>query len=273
MTSASDEQIVTPGEARSELSRILASPEFVSSQQLTSFLEFIVAESIAGRADNLKERTVARRALGRGDDFDPRLDCVVRVVAGKLRRTLDRYYALEGASDALCIEVPKGSYCPVFRRRSESAREPDDGSPARQACDAAAETPPSPIVAVVPLKLLTEGPRERFLAELLADDVAVRLGRLPALEVIDCLAVRPPWNRAGDLRDAAQRLHASFVFGGTVTRVGSNVRFTVRLIDSHSGILAWGDQYDRQIDDGPLAQQDDVANRITMGIADFFGLS
>ena len=67
-------------------------------------------------------------------------------------------------------------------------------------------------------------------------------------------------------------MHASFVFGGTVTRVASNVRFTVRLVDGKSGILAWGDQYDRHIDNGPLAQQDDIADRITIGIGRFFGL-
>src|SRR5262245_15051380 len=92
MTLALDERIVTSDEARSELSCVLASPDFASSQQLTRFLEFIVVEALAGRANRLKEGTVARRALGRRTDFDPRLDCVVRVVAGKLRRTLDRYY-------------------------------------------------------------------------------------------------------------------------------------------------------------------------------------
>ena len=96
---------------------------------------------------------------------------------------------------------------------------------------------------------------------------------MPRLNVIDCLAVRAPWSRAGDLREAALHLHANFVFGGTVTRVGSNVRMSVRLIDSQSGVLAWGDQYDRQLGNGPLAQQDDIADRISTSIGEFFGLA
>src|SRR5688572_260917 len=98
MTTASEQQVVAAGEAHAELARVLASPEFAASQQLSRFLQFVVTESLAGRSDRLKERTVARSALGRDDTFDSRLDCVVRVVAGKLRRALDRYYALEGAS-------------------------------------------------------------------------------------------------------------------------------------------------------------------------------
>src|SRR5262245_40760407 len=121
MNSSGNAQNVAPDEARSELSRILASPDFAASRQLTNFLQYIVSQSLAGRSENLKERSVAA-ALGRGPEFDPRLDCVVRVTAGKLRRSLDRYYALEGASDAVSIDIPKGCYCPVFRRRSQAER-------------------------------------------------------------------------------------------------------------------------------------------------------
>ena len=198
MTAASDEQIVTSSEVRSELLRIIASPDFAASKQLTRFLEYIVDESLAGHAEILKERTVACRALGRGADFDPRLDCVVRVVAGKLRRSLDRYYTLQGMSDSLCIEVPKGTYCPVFRRRHEnvSNRQGPDSAPTTVAAGGGAAA--RPIVAVVPLKSFTGGPKEQFLADLLADDVAVRLGRIRGLEVIDCLAMCSAWNGTED---------------------------------------------------------------------------
>ena len=62
MTPALDEQIVTPGEASAELLRILASPDFVASRQMASFLRYVVTEALAGRSDKLKERNVARGA-------------------------------------------------------------------------------------------------------------------------------------------------------------------------------------------------------------------
>jgi len=273
MTPALDEQTVTPAEASAELLRILASPDFVASRQMASFLRYIVTEALAGRAENLKERTVARGALGREVRFDPRLDCVVRVVAGKLRRSLELYYALHGASDSIFIEMPKGSYCPVFRRRLDRALIRPCESAGEEVRSANSNRSPERIVAVLPLKLITEGSKERLLADILTDDVVVRLSRLDGLEVIDCLATG--LSRAGreDLRESAARLHADFVFGGTVSRVGCCVRLTARLIDGQSGALAWGDQYDREIDEGPLAQQDEIADRIVAGIRGYFGVA
>ena len=132
MTAPARRLALPADEVRAELSRILESPEFAGSRQMTSFLRYVVEEALAGREDRLKERTVAHGALGRDSMFDPTRDCIVRVVAGKLRRALERYYALYGASDPLQIDLPRGSYCPVIRRRVEFC--PKDGAlPARAA--------------------------------------------------------------------------------------------------------------------------------------------
>jgi TolB-like protein len=274
MTHALEEPIVTPGEVRVELQRILASPHFASSPQLTSFLRFIVTEALAGRSDKVKERTVACGALGRDARFDPRLDCVVRVVASKLRRSLEHYYALDGASDSVCIYVPCGSYCPVFLRKDETAASPSTHEPASAAPNQHSNSNGSsrPTVAVAPLRLFTHGPKERFLAEILADDVAVRLGRLGTLEVIDCLATGLSKTHRETVCESAVRMHADFVVTGSVSRVGDVVRSTARLIDGHSGAMVWGDQYDRVISKGLLAQQDDIADQIADGIGGFFRL-
>ncbi len=272
MTPALDEQIVTPGEANAELVRVLASPDFASSRQMTSFLRFIVTESLAGRSESLKERTVARGALGREVRFDPRLDCVVRVVAGKLRRSLVHYYALDGASDPVFIEVPKGTYCPVFRRRHDRQSSNLHGYLAAEVDPRNSNRPPQRIIAVVPFRLFTDGSTERLLANILTDDMVVRLGRLNGVEVIDCLATGLSRTLHEDLRRSAARLRAEFIFGGTVSRVGGCFRFTARLIEGHSGALAWGDQYDREGKTGPLAQQDDIADCIVAGIRRHFKL-
>jgi len=43
------------------------------------------------------------------------------VEAGKLRKRLEEYYAEEGVEAPLRIEVPKGSYIPQFRLRTQPA--------------------------------------------------------------------------------------------------------------------------------------------------------
>jgi tetratricopeptide (TPR) repeat protein len=48
-------------------------------------------------------------------DFDPQIDPIVRVEAGRLRLRLTEYYAGPGQKDAVLIELSKGGYLPTFR--------------------------------------------------------------------------------------------------------------------------------------------------------------
>lgn len=98
-----------------ELERILATQEFRRAPQLGRFLRYVVEETVEGRGDRLKEYVIGVKVYGRGEKFDPRLDPIVRVQAGKLRARLAAYYAGVGAGRVLRIELPKGSYVPVFR--------------------------------------------------------------------------------------------------------------------------------------------------------------
>ena len=104
-------------EVRAALERVLASEAFRGSAQLVAFLRFVVEAALRGEGDRIKGYTIAIEALGRNQDFDPQIDPIVRVEAARLRRAIDRYYAGEGADDPLQIELPRGSYVPVFRAR------------------------------------------------------------------------------------------------------------------------------------------------------------
>jgi Tol biopolymer transport system component len=97
-----------------ELDRILASREFSQAPRLRQFLRFTVEETLAGRSEALKEYTIGVRVYDRGEGFDPRSDPIVRVQAGKLRGRLSSFYA-SGSFSPVRIELPKGTYVPVFR--------------------------------------------------------------------------------------------------------------------------------------------------------------
>ena len=99
---------------RAELARILASDAFRAAPQLSAFLSFIVDRTIEGRAAELKGYTIAVEGLGRPADFNPQIDPIVRVEAGRLRRALSQYYAGEGQGDQVVISMPVGGYVPVF---------------------------------------------------------------------------------------------------------------------------------------------------------------
>ena len=101
-------------EIRAALARLIASPAFSKSPQLAHFIKFVVDETLAGRGDRIKAYTVAADALGRDANFDPQNDPIVRVEAGRLRRALTNYYGNGGRNDLVIIELPRGSYMPVF---------------------------------------------------------------------------------------------------------------------------------------------------------------
>ena len=101
-------------EVRTALLRITASEPFRNAPQLVSFLTFVVERKLAGQAPAIKGYTIATQALGRPEDFDPQIDPIVRVEAGRLRRALETYYRGQGRSDPVRISIPRGAYVPKF---------------------------------------------------------------------------------------------------------------------------------------------------------------
>lgn len=104
----------TAPQVRAHMDRILASPAFRGSKRCQEFLQFVVDEALEGDLDNLKERTLATEVFGRSAGADLTDDSIVRVGAREVRKRLAQYYAADGASDVVRIELPSGSYVPVF---------------------------------------------------------------------------------------------------------------------------------------------------------------
>jgi hypothetical protein len=72
---------------------------------------------VNGNAGYLKETIIGISVFGRTPDYDPKMDSVVRSQAWRLRSKLIKYYQTEGAEDSLIIDIPRGSYVPLFVRR------------------------------------------------------------------------------------------------------------------------------------------------------------
>src|SRR6476661_5901904 len=108
------------GGSREQLERVLGSTTFRQVDRLKRFLNFIVSETLQGRGDQLKEYVIGVQVFDKDSSFDPRADPIVRVQARRLRARLVRYYREEGAADPNVIELPKGGYAPVFKKRDAS---------------------------------------------------------------------------------------------------------------------------------------------------------
>ncbi len=136
-------------EIMAQLARILATAEFASSARLQRLLTFVVEETLAGRAVQLKEYTIATGVFDRDDSFDPQTSSIVRVEASRLRSKLEKYYAIGGADDPIMIELPTGSYIPRFKFRSAPAVASESVADARVAQPAAAPRQRQKITAVL----------------------------------------------------------------------------------------------------------------------------
>ncbi len=110
-------EAVSNSSVRIELKQVLASRTFANAPSLTRLLEYVVEQTLDGHGDRLKEYSLGVDVFRRGPSFDPRTETIVRVQARRLRDKLNDYFANEGRSDPLVIELPKGHYVPAFRPR------------------------------------------------------------------------------------------------------------------------------------------------------------
>ena len=102
---------------REQLVRILNSGPFLHSRRRQRFLEYLVNEALAGRGDRLKGYNIGVQVFDRPETFDPIIDPLVRTEAARLRDKLREYYGTEGQSDAIHIDLPKGTYAPLIEFR------------------------------------------------------------------------------------------------------------------------------------------------------------
>jgi len=99
---------------RAECEWILNSGALGRSGNLARVLRYICDEYFEGRADQIKEYTIAVEALGRRAAFDPQTDTIVRVIVHALRKRLLEIYQTEGANHPVRLIIPAGHYGPSF---------------------------------------------------------------------------------------------------------------------------------------------------------------
>ena len=103
-----------------QLASILESPHFKSAKKMQAFLRYVVRKALAGKSSNLKQYTIAVEGLNYPVDFDSDTNPAIRIMAGRVRDRLEKYYDSEGEADALVISMPKGSYSPLFKEKART---------------------------------------------------------------------------------------------------------------------------------------------------------
>lgn len=130
-----------------ELHDILTSPQFCNSKRYPAFLEYIVRNTLAGRSELLKERTLGVEVFHRPATYDTNTDTIVRYTAGEVRKRLLLYYSGREPGSGIRIALPVGSYIPEFFYEREGAEEHHG---AKEASATIASEPPAAAFAVAP---------------------------------------------------------------------------------------------------------------------------
>ena len=109
-----------------QLQRILSSPLFAKAPRHTRFLSFVVGKALAGEGESVKEYLIGLEVFDRPSGYDPGSDPIVRAEARRLRARLAEYYRDFGQHDPVHIELPKGTYVPVFHRNGAGVMAVDE---------------------------------------------------------------------------------------------------------------------------------------------------
>lgn len=265
--SYSDEQI------SQALEKLETSAGLAESPRLCSLLRYLVGEVQAGRGERLKGYTIGVEVFGKGEDFDPVQDSLVRVQMSRLRSAIDAYYAGPGSEDDPRLVLEAGDYAPRFEAPEVPAVE-DSGAPEMPSAASvrevrwllalalvivlaiiawpwldgfddpigdAAERPDGPVIMVAAFP--ATGPDAEIadgLRDGLQHDLITNLAQLPHIGVIGFDSVAEQ-----EFADVTQAQgEADFLLVGTVTLDRSSFRVNSNLVRTRDGVVVWSQSTD-----------------------------
>src|SRR5215510_1662823 len=135
---------IPPEEIRRTLDRILNSKHFSQAPKKRKFIQLVCDYHLAGRAKEINEHLIGIEVYERNDRYSPAEDPVVRVAAHDVRKRLEQYYLHEGKNDEVRLDIPIGSYEPVFKLASDVPAEIETHQSVAHALAAIQDRSPQP---------------------------------------------------------------------------------------------------------------------------------
>src|SRR6202047_1228225 len=89
-----------------QINRLVSSHALHGSESLCKLLRYLAKHAVDHPGAPIKEFQIATEVFARSPDFDPQLDSMVRVQAGRLRSKLTEYYGSGGLGEPLLLGRP-----------------------------------------------------------------------------------------------------------------------------------------------------------------------
>jgi TolB-like protein len=200
------------------------------------FLRLVVEETLEGRGDNLNELLLGMAVYDRDKKFDPRVDSIVRVDAGRLRAKLREFYASEGVGSSIRIEIPKGSYKAVFSRLPE--KDPVTARRLQARYPIATKW-----LAVLPFADLTPRKDRQLLGDGIVEELIHGLSQIPNFRVASLSSVLALKGKQIDVTEMGRQLGVQSFVEGSVRQARRRIRVMARLTDVATGFHTWSEAY------------------------------
>jgi TolB-like protein/Tfp pilus assembly protein PilF len=254
-------------EIHDALERVLSSDLFSRSSVLSSFLKFIVEKTLEGKTEGLKEYSIAVSALGKPSDFNPQIDAIVRIHAGRLRRLLNKYYIDSGKEDLIRIELIKGTYVPVFRTQWI-----DD--PGLVVADDNIQYSRSKLtLAVLPFRNLCSDNEYQFFVDGLGEELTRIFSRFQEIAVVAHYSARKYTTNTDDIRVIGSDLGVHYLITGSVKRSPESIRVNVNLVKAMNGMQVWTQTYNYPLNIENLINiQDQIVENVCSVLGGYYGI-
>lgn len=257
---------IDPSDIRWQLQRIQLSSRFVSGPRIANFIEYVVEETLEGRADRIKQFTVAVDGLGEPEDFDPITNPAVRILARRVRRALHEYYANEGAKDRIRIDLPKGAYVPSFSDRKQ------DKPPKSNAVRPGA-TAEEAKIAVLPFSTADDDRGREQLARGFTIDLTSSLTMFSGIEVVGRHSAEYCASAESPVSQLRRDLGVEFVIAGAIMAASDTIQVSTELIDCETHEVIWTSSNDIDTStDTPFEIINQFTTQIAATIGDYHGV-
>lgn len=243
-----------------EVESLLAWKPMQSSPLLCRFLQFVVNETLAGRENQIKEYTIAREVLGRPIEFSNGQDASVRIHAMRLRKILGDYYQGPGADAKVLIELPKGSYRPVFRFKEDEIVQKGHQNTISSQGDGI----PEEKVLIMPFICLSRNTEFNFEIDGFCEYLTENLMMFQDIAVIPYEFVLKRIAAGALPGEVVKDLDATCYVSGSIEFTDNQIDVSVRLVDATDDMLIWN--YEEKYDLKTMGLLD-VVEMMTLRIA------
>ena len=267
---------LSPELISNQLQHLLAQEEFKRSPILSKFLQYVVLTKLSGHEEEIKEYTIGIKALGRPVDFNPQLDAIVRIHASRLRTILFQYYHGAGRNDNITINMPKGTYVPVFEVRSETIKEAPTNGHSHAEINLPKTPVPfykldfvKPVLAVLSFHDLSpEESNINFLTSL-GEQLSTELSRFDSLSVISFYATHKMGADQKDRTDLKSK-GVDYILTGSLRFLNGTMRLNIQMMIAENGNILWSESFLRHELTGEnlFNIQEEIISQVVNTIAD-----